>query len=477
MEETRNKKVFVWAAIASYFVGYFYIKEIAFENGIFHGVTNLGRLVFVVLFLGLVEVFAQKMGVTYKSLRERKVSIVEPAIFLLCCILQTVGIFIRGAFYRDDSLTFLVIMMWYFTIIYYILARTGSLSAGRSGILFPLDGFQGCFSVPVFNGFLRATTLLPKKKADTPNYVAPAGADTPSNGAISNDGLEMVDLNAKELSNKKEEEKKSSVGIIAISVGIALVVCIYAAAQLSAASDTFKGIGNNLLNSIAHIFDKDFLRKVWHNLWLFVMSIPVGAYLFALVAGSIKKKGPYCPMVRFEYETRDWHKLPGYSAYIVVGSVILIYTLFLGSAIYDFVTHQGLFAQSAHIAAMRAIGSFWSLIKVVLLNIAIIAGSCLFSKKALWEDKKTKGLITVLFIYALGFAILAAFNLYVGYIGQYGFTPRRLLSGWVVGNVILWCILLIIRFYKKIPAAQIGIVTAAITFSMLCCAFPAGVMH
>ena len=101
------------------------------------------------------------------------------------------------------------------------------------------------------------------------------------------------------------------------------------------------------------------------------------------------------------------------------------------------------------------------------MNFAVIAGSCIFSKKALWEEKGTRILATILFIFAFGFALMAAFNLMGVYVGYYGWTPRRILSSWVVMNVIAWCILLIIRFYKKIPAAQIGIILAAVSFSVI----------
>jgi hypothetical protein len=100
---------------------------------------------------------------------------------------------------------------------------------------------------------------------------------------------------------------------------------------------------------------------------------------------------------------------------------------------------------------------------------AIMFASCFFSKEALWVERGTRILATVLFVFALCFALLAAWNLVGVYIAVYGITPRRILSSWVVVNVIAWCILILIRLYKKIPAAQIGILFAAVTFSLTVC--------
>ena len=100
---------------------------------------------------------------------------------------------------------------------------------------------------------------------------------------------------------------------------------------------------------------------------------------------------------------------------------------------------------------------------------AVMFASCFFSKKALWTEKGTRILSTVLFVFALAFALLAAWNLVGVYIAVYGITPRRILSSWVVVNIITWCVLILVRLYKKIPAAQIGVMFAAVSFSFVVC--------
>lgn len=443
MEIKGNRAVFRWAAIISYVVGFIYVKYMAWgggmlDNKFWRGHYGLRMCIFGVLFMLCVELFAYKAGVTYQSLADKKSSRVEPLIFLGCVLLQSVGLAVWN-FHEDWELA--QIFFWHFTIIYYILARTGSLAAGRSGILFLLDCFQGFCAIPVMNIFLRVVAVFKREaKHDENGNVVPG----------------------KKISAK-------TVATILISLFIALIVCMYAFVQLSEASETFGKVGDTFFINLDKFFEQKFWDYTVENIVYIIGSIPVGWFLFSLVGGALNNNKPYITRDGFEEETQGCHQLPAYSAYIIIGSVCLLYTLFLGTAIYDFANHKGLFAATAHEASVRAVGSFWSLIRVVLLNFAILAGSCLFSKKALWEEKITRILATVLFVFALGFAILAACNLCGVYIAIFGITPRRIMSSWVVMNVIAWCILLIVRFYKKIPAAQIGIILAAVSFSAVVC--------
>ena len=111
---------------------------------------------------------------------------------------------------------------------------------------------------------------------------------------------------------------------------------------------------------------------------------------------------------------------------------------------------------------------FWQLVRVVSLNFALLLASCLFSRIPLWEDRRTRGLITVQFVCSLLFGLLAFWKLFVLYLGTYGATPRRILSGWMVIMLLLWTVLALIRFYRRIPAARISVLAAAASFSVLC---------
>lgn len=439
-----NKNVFRIAALLSYIIGYIYIRfvcaPLSWDYDIEKHIVGLPFLIFGLIFILGCELFAHFTGCTYEDLRKRGCSTVEAAIFAVCVVLQSIALFLWG--FRSDVVAMLFqLFMWHCTIIYYVLARCGKLTAGKSGILFPMDCFQGSILVPFGNLLFRTETI--SRRGDM--------KDDPADG-------------------KKPLRAKitvRSVLLVALSVFIAAIVCLFAIKELGTVSDTFDNLSNTLYRDLGNLFGDDLGEWIWDNLIKLLFSIPVSCYLYGLVAGSLKKKAPEITEDTFNRCTRRFHQLPAYSAYIIIGSVSLLYLIFFGTALYDFINNQGLFAATAHEASTRAVSSFWSLIRVILLNFAIMFGSCLFSAEALWAKKGTRIIATILFVFALGFALFGLYNLCVVYMGAYGFTAKRVLSTWVEGNIIVWCLLMIARLYKKIPAAQIGIILGALSFSIV----------
>ncbi len=49
----------------------------------------------------------------------------------------------------------------------------------------------------------------------------------------------------------------------------------------------------------------------------------------------------------------------------------------------------------------------------------------------------------------------------------YGVTPRRLLSGWFVTVLFIWCVLTLIRLYKPIQATRLAVFYATISFTLV----------
>lgn len=442
-----NKNIFRIAALVSYLVGFFYYKFVfgtsPADSEMFKNHVGLPYFIFGLLFVAGCEAFAHFTQNSYEDIRKRNSSALEGVIFMVCVLLQSFALALWG--YREDSFaTVFQVIMWHFTIIYYVLARCGTLTAGKSGILLPLDFLEGTVIVPLGNFPLRIETLFQK-------------------GDMKEEGQEAAG---------KKTFKITARGVVTVifSVIVALIVCLYALSQLSTVSATFSGLSDSISKFLERLVGDDIAEWIITNLFDFAVSIPFSCFLFGLVAGSLKKKRAEISEACFNHYTKGFHQLPAYSAYIIIGSVCFLYTIFFGTALYDFINNQGLFASTAHEASVRAVDSFWSLIRVVLLNFAIMAGSCLFSRKALWEQKSTRIIATLLFVFALAFALLGLYNLCVVYMGEYGFTAKRVLSTWVEGNIIVWCMLMIIRLYKKIPAAQIGIILGAISFSVVMCA-------
>lgn len=438
MKTISTSNVFKIAAIISYIIGYIYLKFVLCQD--FFGVygQSVWMLIFAVLFILWTESFAYLLGNTYQKLKENGKSVVEPIIFMICVLLQSIAACVYGL-HRDWDIYQLLI--WHGTIIYYVMCRMGILAAGRSGIFFLTDCFTGAVMVPISNFLLRARKLFHKE-------------DKPED--------EEKDFFAPD--DEEEKPKNKDLGIIAVSVVVAIIVCAIAISQLVGVSKTFAGISEGFVDFWVNIFSIDSIAEFFEETFpIILLSIPFGCWLYALVAGSLTKE-EVVSAKELEEETESFHTLPSYSAYIIIGSVCALYGIFFISAFIDLL--NGNIATTAHEASEYAVGSFRQLVRVVVLNMAIMGASCFVSKEALWTQKKTRILATILFVFALAFALLAAFQLGV-YIVGYGFTPRRILSSWVVVNIVVWCVLILVRLYKKISAAQIGILCAAATFSIV----------
>lgn len=439
-EEIRRRRVFRVFALLSYFLAFFYIKRICLEAGWFQNWMN-AMFVFVILFICFVEAFCHFTGLTYHKLKADGCSVWEPVVYFLCLILQGIAVLLYGI---HDDWTGWQFLMLHFTAIYYVLARTGSLASGKSGILFLIDCLQGFITIPWSNIGIRLVSIFKRSRI-------------------------VEDEEAEEYDEAKEEAKEQrdkKIATILITLILAMGICGYALYELTLASDAFYSFSYTIQKAIEDFFETGLFNWIYQNDEYILLSIPVGAWLFGLIAGSMKKDRGHLTLTAFEDVTNTWHQLPDYSAYIIIGSVCVLYAIFFASELL-FINAFGVSVNRAPEAATRAIDSFWALIRIVLLNFAVVGGSCIVSRKALWENRKTRIFATVLFGFATAFALLAAWNLCGVYIAKFGLTPRRILSSWVVGNVLLWCILMLIRLYKRIPAARIGIITAAVSYSIV----------
>ena len=167
---------------------------------------------------------------------------------------------------------------------------------------------------------------------------------------------------------------------------------------------------------------------------------------------------------------------PAFAAYIIIGSLCLTYALFFLTGLGELgqLLSAGTVAQaiSPQNASTVAVAGFWQLVRVSILNFAVLGVFYLIAKKPLWDQKGTRFAATILFIFTSLLALLAGWKLFGIYIYLYGPTPLRLISAWFILVLLVWCLLTLIRFYKPIQAIRIGIFYALISFTLLCYLYP-----
>ena len=140
----------------------------------------------------------------------------------------------------SEKLLFLILHIF---AVYWLMSRSGRLTGGESGHLLPLDALYAFVLVPFKNFFLRIRCVL--------------------------------------FALKPKQERKVNAGAVAAAVlaaVVVLVLLVMAMTQLSAADDTFSALLAGLRDALTLDLD-----QVWF--YRFLLSLPVGAYVFGLLAG------------------------------------------------------------------------------------------------------------------------------------------------------------------------------------------------
>ena len=473
------------AALLSYPIAYIYLywfmtNDYTYRPRLF---TQWGgHFLFSVLFVLAVEGYSKACGRDLASAKRE-----QPALFSeSCCLaamilLQSLALLLYGP--HADDVAVAQVLFWHFTCIYYVCARTGILTARRTGVFFLLDAVNGIFIMPFRHFFLRLICLLRRGKRAVAGAEEIAGngasaVHTEVSAAVSveeDDGARPQTGGKGSARSLVTPERLKKAAVFCFTLFLAGTVCSIAWHELAGASEAFGRLGQGVAEFLARILSFRGLAEFLEEYLPYVVfSIPIGAYLFGLVGGGLSDRNDATREKKIREGLVQYRILPAYSVYLILGSLLAVYLLFFavqiaglagvlsgagGRSLRELVSVQE--------ACRYAVGGFWQLVRVVLLNFAVLLGLMLLSKIRLFEEKRPMILIDLLFACAAAFAVLAGFKLFVLYFYQYGPTPRRILAGWMVVMQLLWCVLALIRFHRRFPAVKIGVYAGAVSFTIL----------
>ena len=473
------------AALLSYPIAYIYLywfmtNDYTYRPRLF---TQWGgHFLFSVLFVLAVEGYSKACGRDLASAKRE-----QPALFSeSCCLaamilLQSLALLLYGP--HADDVAVAQVLFWHFTCIYYVCARTGILTARRTGVFFLLDAVNGVFIMPFRHFFLRLICLLRRGKRVVAGAEETAGTGTSTvrtevNAEVSveeDDGARPQTGGKGSARSLVTPERLKKAAVFCFTLFLAGTVCSIAWHELAGASEAFGRLGQGVAEFLARILSFRGLAEFLEEYLPYVVfSIPIGAYLFGLVGGGLSDRNDATREKKIREGLVQYRILPAYSVYLILGSLLAVYLLFFavqiaglagvllgagGRSLRELVSVQE--------ACRYAVGGFWQLVRVVLLNFAVLLGLMLLSKIRLFEERRPIILIDLLFACAAAFAVLAGFKLFVLYFYQYGPTPRRILAGWMVVMQLLWCVLALIRFHRRFPAVKIGVYAGAVSFTIL----------
>ncbi|WP_089610291.1 DUF4153 domain-containing protein [Dehalobacterium formicoaceticum] len=169
---------------------------------------------------------------------------------------------------------------------------------------------------------------------------------------------------------------------------------------------------------------QDLAQLIFHG----ILAIPVAAYLFGLVAGSAHKRGWDAFQVEgVEQALSALRVLPLATVYTLLGLLCTLYVVFLGSqAPYFFSPFVGERPEGWQVYSEYARSGFFELCRIAAINLSVLAGANIFSKKTGRGGLVLKVLNSLLAVLTL-VLIATALSKMAMYIGAYGLSVRRLL--------------------------------------------------
>lgn len=399
---------YVWAALASYPLAWLYVKKLLFLN-LFEG---FWLLIFAVLFLAGVEVLARAL---------HRPAGKETPLWAGCWLVLSVVMPLWG---YQNTLSDWQMLVWHLFAVWFVLARCGMLAQGYTGSLCFLDALAGLLVLPFGNFFRRIGTIA---------------------AGIASLGRHRVRLR--------------QTGVAAVTAALTLLLCGTAWGLLSAADPNFAAVGQQVQRWLATLLDGP---TVVENLFVFLLSLPVGAWLYGLVAGALRRQTPPCTGDRFYAALEHLRVLPAVTANTVVGALCAIYGLFFILQALEWLAAAPL-GLTAPQASTFAVDGFWELLRILLLDFCVLAAVRFLGRRPLPR------MLAVLFcLFGIAFAALAGAKLAV-YIRLYAFTPRRVVAGWFLCVLAVWAVLLLVRVFRVIPAARVGLAVLAVSFVLLSC--------
>lgn len=307
---------------------------------------------------------------------------------------------------------------------YWVLCRAGRLTGGQSGHLLPLDALYAFFILPFKHLFLRircvAASLKPKK-------------------------------------TKQLDAGKVAAAILAAFV--VLVLLSMAMTQLSAADAGFGRLLTSLRQAVSVELDSGFVFRV-------LLSLPVGAYLFGLIAGSGREDAQ-------KLRSRGQAVCEALPRLRVVPEGVWLAALALFSALYlafFFLQGQYLFGAFSRTlpedftVAEYARQGFFELCRVMAINFTLFW--CV-TRTARKQTGAVRWMAAILLAESMVFAVIALSKLAL-YISCFGFTPRRLQSTWLVCVLLAGSICALYTHLSGKKSMRAWMAFGALSLSLLC---------
>ncbi len=352
----------------------------------------------------------------------------------LFCVAALLGsvVFGRGRAW-EGGMPFLFLHVF---AVWWALSRSGALLEGESGRMLPLDALDGFLVFPLKYFFLRMQTV-------------------------------WFALSRVRGEKKREKAESGSLVWTLAIVAAALGLLTLAASLLMDADDGFAALLSGALDQLRFDWELDALGDF---LFRFLLSLPVGAYLYGLLAGTRREDKSALRNRAAKIDGELLSALRGVRERVWPALLALFCALY---ALFFVVQGRYLFGAftrtlpDGFVVAEYARQGFFELCKVMTVNFALLWLATRTSKKGVYESRALLVLCLALLAESLLLAVVALSKLWL-YIDCFGFTPRRLQSTWLACVLAFGCLCAAWSLARKEKTFRAFLYFGAVTLSLLC---------
>lgn len=416
MDENLNKPAFsaarkeLIAALLSYLAAYIYVAAP------FGGELELWLLVFTAFYFALVE---------YLCASRRRVW--ESWVWLGCMLSAVCSYVFSPCEVWGKSATFIFANIF---AVWWTMSRAGVLLDGESGHFLPFDALNGFVLLPFGNFFLRVRTWW--HFASRP---------------------------------RREGKKLNTSALVGsiIAVLLALLLLLSALEHLSGADAGF----GTLVGNITGFFTNNV--NLVNFFFKLLVSLPVGAYIFGLISGSMRLSPQ-----RISERRGFLESLLGQLRIVPARVWSMCLTVFIAVYAVFFVMQGGyIFGAFSRTlpegmtVAQYARQGFFELCRVMALNFVLLWLVTRMSAQPVRERRLSLALCLALLAESILFAVVALSKLAL-YIDCFGFTPLRLESTWLASVLLAGCVAAAYSLITGRRSCRAWMIFGAVTLSALC---------
>ena len=312
--------------------------------------------------------------------------------------------------------------------VWWLLSRSGRLCEGESGRLLPYDALNAFIVFPFKHFFLRIRCLW---------Y-----------------GLAS-------LFDRRAHPKTETVVWSCAAALVALALFVKAVSLLMSADEGFDALLSRLADRLAFKTEFDVIRLFF--------SLPVGAYVFGLLAGTaredrerLRERG-----AAIQKGLRELRRVPEKIYLVVLGLFTLLYLAFFilqGRYLFGAFTRT---LPEGFVVSRYAREGFFELCRVMAVNFVLLWLVARTPRRPLRQSRPLLIASLALLAESMIFAVIAASKLWL-YIDCFGFTPKRLQSAWLIGVLFAGCLFAAYAILTGKKSFRGWMIFSAVSLSLLC---------